>query len=119
MAKLRKVADICPLEIGMNRISGRWKLPILWHLSHGTIRFNELQRRMGRITQLSLTRQLRELERDGLVSRKAYPEVPPKVEYALSELGRSFLPVLDALCVWGRKVRDGRPGSALNGRASE
>lgn len=108
MAKLRKVADACPLEIGMNMMSGRWKLPILWQLSHGTVRFNELQRRLGGITQLSLTRQLRELERDGLVLRRVFPEVPPKVEYELTAQGRSFLPVLDALCAWGRRYREGR-----------
>lgn len=105
MAKQWKVNDACPLEIGMNMMSGKWKLPILWHLSKGTVRFNEMQRRLPGITQHSLTRQLRELERDGLISRTVYPEVPPRVEYNLSNHGVSVIPVLDALCKWGREYK--------------
>ncbi|HRN69895.1 MAG TPA: helix-turn-helix domain-containing protein [Candidatus Woesebacteria bacterium] len=84
-------------------IGGKWKPLILWHLSENPIRFGELMRKMPGITQKMLTQQLRELEDDGLVIRKLYPEVPPRVEYSLSDYGKTLGPVLQAMSDWGRK----------------
>ena len=85
-----------------NILSGKWKITILWYIAEYKVqRFGELRRRLGDITQSTLTKQLRELEQDGFVSRYVYQEVPPKVEYSLSEIGEKFLPVLDCLEEWG------------------
>ncbi|HBF38100.1 MAG TPA: transcriptional regulator [Firmicutes bacterium] len=105
MGKSIQITEQCPLDIGLNMLSGKWKMAILWHLTKGTIRFNEMQRLLPAINQKTLTRQLRELEQDGLISRHIYPEVPPKVEYQLSEVGATILPVLDALCSWGKNYQ--------------
>ncbi len=91
----------CPVEAALELIGGKWKGVVLYHLSDGTKRFNELKRLSGSVTQRTLTKQLRELEADGLISRTVYPVVPPKVEYALTDKGRSFVPVLMALRDWG------------------
>jgi DNA-binding HxlR family transcriptional regulator len=91
----------CSVEATISLIDGKWKCIILFHLLGGTIRFNEIRRRVPDVTQRMLTNQLRELEADGLIMRKVYPQVPPKVEYSLSPLGRSLEPVLLALRVWG------------------
>ncbi len=82
-------------------LAGKWKILILWYVAfYGVQRFGELLRRLDGITQSTLTRQLRELEADGFLHREVYPEVPPRVEYTLTEMGRSFLPVLDAMLAW-------------------
>jgi len=91
----------CPVELVIDLISGKWKLLILRELMSGTKRFSQLQRAIPGITQKMLTKQLRELEKAGLVNRKVYPEVPPKVEYSLTELGKSLKPVFDAMHRWG------------------
>ena len=91
----------CAVEAAVSLIDGKWKCVILYHLLGGTARFNELRRRLPGITQRMLTNQLRELEADGLVGRKVYAEVPPKVEYSLSPLGHTMKPVLGALKAWG------------------
>ncbi|MEM8686402.1 MAG: helix-turn-helix domain-containing protein [Pseudomonadota bacterium] len=91
----------CPVEAALERIGGKWKGVALYHLLDGTKRYNELKRQVGTVTQRMLTKQLRELERDGLIVRKVYPVVPPRVEYSLSERGRSLEPVLLALREWG------------------
>ena len=83
MAKAQAADEQCPAELALNILSGKWKLKILWHLSRGTIRFNELQRILGNITTKTLTEQLRELESQGIILRKIYLEVPPRVEYSL------------------------------------
>lgn len=103
MAKVKKIKKNCPMEIGLNILSGKWKLQIIWRISKGKIRFNELQRELSGITTKVLTMQLRELERDGIIDRTIYPEVPPKVEYQLTELGKTIQPVLGALCNWGNE----------------
>jgi DNA-binding HxlR family transcriptional regulator len=92
----------CSVEAAVSLIDGKWKCVILWHLQQETVvRFNELRRRLPGITQRMLTNQLRELEADGLINRVVYAQVPPKVEYSLSELGLSITPVLEALKEWG------------------
>jgi DNA-binding HxlR family transcriptional regulator len=95
----------CPVEVTLNLIDGKWKGVILFHLQTGTCRFGELRRRMPRITQRMLTKQLRALEEDGLITRKIYPEVPPRVEYTLSEMGERMRPVIDVLYAWGEEYR--------------
>ena len=85
----------------MEVIGGKWKGLALYHLMDGTMRFNELKRTMGNVTQRMLTKQLRELEADGLVKREVYPVVPPKVEYSLTEKGESLRPIIMALRAWG------------------
>lgn len=102
MAKSQAVSEQCPVEVGLNILSGKWKLKILWHLSKGTIRFNELQRLLGNITTKTLTQQLRELEEQGIITRKVFPEIPPKVEYSLSETGNTLKPIFAQLCNWGK-----------------
>ena len=98
----------CPAETTLSVIGGRWKILILYHLFQDIKRFSELQRALGGITQKVLTQQLREMERDGLVHREVYAQVPPKVEYSLTLLGESLKPVIAALCEWGTKFRDGQ-----------
>lgn len=91
----------CPVEAALDVIGNKWKGIILFHLLSGTKRFNELKRLIPVVSQRVLTLQLRELEKDKVISRKVYPQVPPKVEYSLSELGASLKPVLTALREWG------------------
>lgn len=96
----------CGVEITLNLIGGKWKGLILWHLCQKTLRFSQLRRRIGGITQKMLTQQLRELERDGLVNRQVFPEVPPKVEYSLTKKGCSLEPLLVSMCQWGKGYPD-------------
>jgi len=91
----------CAVEATLDLIDGKWKGVILFHLQGGTQRFGELRKRMPGITQRMLTKQLRALEDDNLVIRKVYAEVPPRVEYRLSEIGESLRPVIDTLRAWG------------------
>ena len=92
----------CSFELTIKVIGGKWKPIILYHLSeNGTRRFGEVRQAMPDITQKMLTQQLRELEKDGLIDRTTYAQVPPKVEYALTELGRTIIPVLHHLRQWG------------------
>ncbi len=102
MAKMIYNEETCPMLVVQNIIAGKWKLPILWELSKGTKRFNELQKLLTEISQGILTQQLRELEQDGLIHREVYREVPPKVEYSLTETGQTFIPVLNVICSWGK-----------------
>ncbi|GAB4122158.1 MAG: helix-turn-helix domain-containing protein [Roseiflexaceae bacterium] len=103
-ATLRQV-HVCPVETGLELIGGRWKARILWKLYNGTQRFGELRRGMPGITEKMLAQQLRELERDQLIVRVQYPEMPPRVEYSLSEFGQSLAPVLEALRTWGSALQ--------------
>ncbi len=96
----------CAVELTLQVIGGKWKPVILYHLSNaGLLRFGELKKTMPNITQKMLTQQLRELERDGLVGRKVYAQVPPKVEYSLTEFGWTIVPVLQSLSEWGRSFK--------------
>jgi DNA-binding HxlR family transcriptional regulator len=94
--------EICPITTVQNMIAGKWKLIILWQLSQAKRRFSALQKLLPDISQGILTQQLRELERDGFVHREVYREVPPKVEYSLTAIGLSFLPILNAIGEWGK-----------------
>ncbi|GLR91782.1 winged helix-turn-helix transcriptional regulator [Bradyrhizobium iriomotense] len=93
----------CPVEATLDLIDGKWKAVILYHLLNDVVRFNELKRRLSRITQRMLTRQLRELEAAGLIHREIYAEVPLRVEYSLTTLGRSLEPVIRMLWTWGNQ----------------
>lgn len=109
MRKVKREYDCdegCPVEASLGIIGGRWKGIILYHLLDGKQRFGGLSRQLGCITQRVLALQLRELEADGLVERTVYAEVPPRVEYALTERGRTLRPVVEALTQWG--VAQGR-----------
>ena len=99
--------QICPVETTLGLIGGKYKALILWHLSAGTLRFSQLQKAVA-ATPRMLTLQLRELESDGLVSRTVYPEVPPRVEYAMTDLGRSLMPILTAIRDWGTEYLRGK-----------
>ena len=101
MIKFQNVEYHCSMELTLELIGGKWKSLILWHLGENTLRFSELKRALPKITQKMLTQQLRELELHGLVRRFIYTQVPPRVEYSLTEAGRSLLPILDTLCQWG------------------
>ena len=95
--------EICPVLYTMSILGQRWKLPILWHLAdEGTLRYNELKRGIPLITNIMLTQSLRELEKSCLVERRKYDSIPPKVEYSLSERGRTLIPILRQIHEWGR-----------------
>ena len=96
----------CTVAVTLEIIGGKWKSLILWHLRLKTLRFSQLQRRLGKITQKMQTQQLRELERDGLIHREVYAEVPPRVEYSLTELGLSVVPILEQMCAWGKVYQE-------------
>ena len=97
----------CPVEVTLDLIGGKYKALILWHLSEGKLRFSELRDRISRATPKMLTQQLRELESSQLVHREVYPVIPPKVEYSLTETGRSLMPVLVAIRDWGAEYLRG------------
>lgn len=97
--------DYCTIEAAMEVVGGKWKMAIVNHLFAGTMRFGELRRAMPTITQRMLTRQLRELEADGVIRRTVYAEVPPKVEYDLTEIGENLRPVAGLLESWGDRYR--------------
>lgn len=104
----------CTVAITLEIIGGKWKSLILWHLSFKTLRFSQLQRRLGKVTQKMLTQQLRELEADGLIHREVYAEVPPRVEYSLTELGTSVVPILEQMCRWGKGYLEQTEGQVGN-----
>ena len=95
----------CPAELTLAVMSGAWKPNMLYHLLRGRLRYMELARRIPRATQRMLTRQLRELEEDGLVTRHVFPEVPPRVEYEATPLAQTLSPILNSLWIWGEKYR--------------
>ncbi len=92
----------CPMEVTLELIGGKYKTLILWHLADQTLRFSELSRLIPQATPKMLTQQLKDLERDGFIIRTVYPVMPPKVEYRLSDFGRTLIPILDVMCDWGR-----------------
>lgn len=98
----KEVENICPLRTTLKVIGGKWKPLILQQLNGEVKRFGELQRTMPDITKQMLTKNLRELESDGMIIRKVYPVVPPKVEYRLNERGESLIPLLNDMANWGR-----------------
>lgn len=102
----------CPVETTLSLIGGKYKALVIWHLMEGALRFSQLSRRVPGATPRMLTRQLRELEADGLVSRRAFAEVPVRVEYSLTAAGRSLYPILSAMYRWGGAYLESRGGRA-------
>lgn len=103
--KIRSVTDT-PFGYTLSMIGGKWRLVLLyWLVEAQPVRFNELQRKIGTITYKALSRELKEMEADGLVRRKEYPQVPPKVEYSLTEKGASLYPIMEQMCQWGRSIQ--------------
>lgn len=98
---MNKTLPACPVETTLMLISDRWKVLILRDLMEGTMRFGELKKSIGSISQKVLTSNLRSMEESGLLTRKVFPEVPPRVEYTLTETGRSLKPILDVMKEWG------------------
>ena len=97
----RMMARCAPMASIQSVLGGKWKILLLWYIAFYKVqRFGQLMRRLDGITQSSLTKQLRELERDGFIHREIYPEIPPKVEYSLTELGESFTPILNQMMRW-------------------
>ncbi len=100
-----KAFPACPVETTLQLIGNKWQVLILRDLMPGTKRFGELQRSVGHVSQKVLTQQLRAMEASGLVTRTVYAEVPPRVEYSLTETGRSLKPVLDSMSAWGQQYK--------------
>lgn len=105
MSVEKKQLPECPVETTLTLISDKWKVLILRDLLTGVKRFGELKRSVGNVSQKVLTAQLRQMEESGLLTRTVYPEVPPRVEYALTELGYSLKPILDAMWDWGQNYK--------------
>jgi len=103
VGKMKTSAAACPVETTIDLLGSKWKLLILRELFKGTKRFGELSRGVPGISQKMLTQQLRQMEEDHLIQRKVYAEVPPRVEYSLTEIGKSLSPILDAMHKWGAK----------------
>ena len=115
MARLaNSLGDPCPVREAVAVLGGKWKPVIVYYLRGGTHRFSELRRLIPEATQQMLTQQLRQLERDGIVSRTVYPVIPPKVEYALTPMGRELEPVLDLLERWGTTIISRRAQAAAH-----
>ncbi len=96
----------CPVEVSLDKIGGKWKPLVLWHLHSRTRRFGELKRLIPTVTEKMLTETLRQLEGDGIVHREVYRQVPPKVEYSLTRNGKELEGLLQQLCSWGKKYAD-------------
>lgn len=103
---MEKELPLCPVETTLTLIGDRWKVLILRDLLSGTKRFGELKKSLGTISQKVLTTQLRQMEASGLLTREVFPEVPPRVEYTLTELGYSLEPVLQSMGAWGRGYQE-------------
>lgn len=101
----KDITSCSSVKVTLEVMGGKWKPLIMFLLVERTMRFSELQRSIIGITQKMLTEQLRELERDGLISRKVYPQVPPKVEYSITKYGKTLLPVLETMHDWGKNHR--------------
>lgn len=98
---MQETVQPCPVEWTLSVLGGKWKCVILWHLRNRVRRFGELHKLIPGATQKVLTAQLRQLERDGLISRKVFPEVPPRVEYSITPYGLTLSPMLELMCKWG------------------
>lgn len=112
--------DACPLTFALNIIGGKWRLPILWAIHQsGVIRYNELKRQIEGITNMMLTQSLKELEQYGLVIRTQFPEIPPRVEYTLSDSGKALIPALKQLAGWGSDMQKLEAAALKKSRAKD
>ncbi|MGZ3144784.1 winged helix-turn-helix transcriptional regulator [Lentzea chajnantorensis] len=112
-----EMPELCNVEVALVVIGGKWKMLILKYLLDGTLRFGELRKMLPSVTPRMLSRQLKELETDGLVTRAVYAEVPPRTEYSVSELGESLRELVDKLDSWGAQYRDSARPAAVTGSA--
>lgn len=94
--------SICPMQTAMNQLSGKWKILLLWYIHLGLTRFGLIRQRLPTITTKMLSQQLREMEQDGLITRTIFPEMPPRVEYAITEKTKSLIPIFEQLNAWGK-----------------
>ncbi|MEG0773446.1 helix-turn-helix domain-containing protein [Clostridium sp.] len=102
-----KNAKICPLTYALDLIGGKWRLPIIWALNQNTtLRYNELKRKIHGITNMMLSQSLKEMEGYGLINRQQFMEIPPRVEYSLSEVGKDLIPALESLAKWGKQMKN-------------
>ena len=99
-----------PVELSLDVIGGKYKMPILWRLKDKPWRYGELKKGIGKVTHKMLTVQLRELEEDGLIHREVFAQIPPKVEYSLTEEGKTVIPIIDTLRKWGYDFKEGKLG---------
>lgn len=100
-------AKICPLTYALDLIGGKWRLPIIWALNQNTtLRYNELKREIHGITNMMLTQSLKEMEAYGIINRQQFMEIPPRVEYSLSEVGKDLIPALESLAKWGKQMKN-------------
>lgn len=100
----KEKVDVKPFAYAISLINGKWKMHILfWLWKKEVLRYSELKRALGKVTHKMLSNQLRELEESGIIIRTEYPQIPPKVEYSLSETGKSMMPILQSFCKWGRE----------------
>ncbi|WP_298203306.1 helix-turn-helix domain-containing protein [Desulfosporosinus sp.] len=113
MIKFKNNEYQCSMELTLALIGGKWKALILWHLGDKTLRYSEMRKTIPNVTPKMLTQQLRELEDSGLVKRLIYTQIPPKVEYSLTQAGQSLLPILDTLCKWGQNYANDYEQSEL------
>ena len=102
----KRLLSQCPMQIAMNKIDGKWKIIILAYIIQNENRFSLLKKRMPSITDKMLSQQIRELENDGLLTRKIYPEIPPRVEYSLTDDARSLIPALEIIYKWGQDQKN-------------
>ena len=116
MPKKTPLKEVCPLDTAVQALGGKWKPLIVYQLRRGTKRFSELQRAIPEATRQMLTQQLRQLEADGIVRRTVHPVVPPRVDYALTAMGKELEPVLSALEKWGGRVLAWRGGAPRDAR---
>jgi DNA-binding HxlR family transcriptional regulator len=107
--------DFCPVQATLGIFSGKWKMLLLWHLRHGAKRFGELNRNIAGITPAMLTQHLRELEEDGIVARHTWAEVPPRVEYQLTPIGETLIPVIATMEKWAIDYFRNHKGEAVHG----
>ncbi len=98
----------CAMDVTMHFIGGKWKTVVLWYLRKDKKRFSELRRLIPNITEKMLSLQLKNLEKDGIVKRKVYPEIPPRVEYCLTDFGKTLIPMLEEIALWGRQIAETR-----------
>ncbi len=110
--KMSKKPDNCPVTYCMSIIGGKWKPIIIYLIAKGGNRFGILQREIEGISKQMLSKQLRELERDGILSRKIYPEIPPRVEYSITEMGKSLFPIINNMRIWGERHMGSEPKPA-------
>jgi DNA-binding HxlR family transcriptional regulator len=116
----RPVKEGCPVKAAIEVLSGKWKVPILWHLSFGELRFAQLRKKLGTVSEKVLAEQLRQLEADGVLTRSASDSVPPAVTYSLNDAGRKLVPLMEDLCDWGsahfrlKPSLPRRPAAAVN-----